>query len=73
MERKREGKVGKVMGEFKRGTLHSGSPQGPVVKSHAQAVAIGLSEARAAGEKVKPPPRKEAKRAKPFLLNRRKG
>lgn len=37
-------KVEKVMGEFKRGTLHSGK-KGPVVKSRKQAVAIALSEA----------------------------
>jgi hypothetical protein len=35
----------KVMGEFKRGKLHSGSKQGPKVKSRKQAVAIALSEA----------------------------
>ena len=38
-------KEAKVMGEFKRGTLHSGSKKGPVVKSRKQAVAIALSEA----------------------------
>jgi hypothetical protein len=37
-------KVGKVMGEYKAGTLHSGKG-GPVVKSRKQAVAIALSEA----------------------------
>ena len=37
-------KVAKVMGEFKRGTLHSGK-KGPVVKSRKQAVAIAMSEA----------------------------
>ena len=42
------GKVQKVMGEFKRGTLHSGSKKGPRVKSRKQAVAIALSEARRA-------------------------
>ena len=41
----REGKVGKVMGEFKRGTLHSGSKKGPQVTSRKQAVAIAMSEA----------------------------
>lgn len=49
---KKRGKVGKVMGEFKRGTLHSGSKTGPKVTSRKQAVAIGLSEARRAGENV---------------------
>ena len=38
-------KVGTVMREFKRGTLHSGK-SGPVVKNPKQAVAIALSEAR---------------------------
>lgn len=37
-------KVGKVMGEYKRGTLHSGKG-GPVVKSKKQAIAIAMSEA----------------------------
>lgn len=45
-------KVETVMGEYKRGTLHSGSKTGPVVKSRKQAVAIALDEARRAGEKV---------------------
>jgi len=45
-------KVGKVMGEFKQGTLHSGSKKGPEVTSRKQAVAIGLSEARKAGAKL---------------------
>lgn len=39
-----QAKVGKVMGEFKRGTLHSGKG-GPVVKSPKQALAIAMSEA----------------------------
>ena len=39
-------KVQKVMGEYKRGTLHSGSKKGPKVKSRKQAVAIALSEQR---------------------------
>jgi hypothetical protein len=43
-------KVEKVMGEFKRGTLHAGvNPKGPkkapIVKSRKQAIAIALSEA----------------------------
>ena len=37
-------KFGKVMGEFKEGTLHSGKG-GKVVKSVAQAKAIAASEA----------------------------
>lgn len=43
---KKQDKVGKVMGEFKRGKLHSGSKTGPKVKKRKQAVAIALSEAR---------------------------
>lgn len=38
--------VAGVMHEFKHGALHSGSKSGPVVKSRAQAIAIGLSEQR---------------------------
>jgi hypothetical protein len=41
---KAQKKVGKVMREFKSGTLHSGK-KGPVVKSPKQAIAIALSEA----------------------------
>lgn len=46
-------KVKKVMGEYKRGTLHSGSKKGPVVKSRKQAVAIALSEQRRMSRKKK--------------------
>ena len=38
-------KISKVMGEFKRGELHSGSKKGHEVKNPKQAVAIALSEA----------------------------
>ncbi len=38
-------KIKKVMGEYKRGALHSGSKTGPKVKSRKQAVAIAMSEA----------------------------
>lgn len=43
-------KIAKVMGEFKRGTLHAGrDPKGPkkapLAKSRKQAIAIALSEA----------------------------
>jgi hypothetical protein len=41
----KSGKVGKVMGEFKSGALHSGSASGPVVGNRKQAIAIALSEA----------------------------
>ena len=36
------------MHKFKHGKLHSGSKHGQKVKSRKQAIAIGLSEARAA-------------------------
>lgn len=39
-------KVKKVMDEFKKGELHSGSKKGPEVTNPKQAIAIGLSEAR---------------------------
>ena len=41
-------KFGKVMREFKAGTLHSGSKKGPAVTSPKQAFAIAASEARKA-------------------------
>jgi hypothetical protein len=50
-------KIAKVMGEFKRGELHSGSKKGPKVTSPKQAKAIAISEARAAGAKM-PAPKK---------------
>lgn len=56
------GKVAKVLDEFKAGTLHSGSDEGPKVTSKKQAIAIGLSEARKAGEDV-PPPKETAQRS----------
>jgi hypothetical protein len=51
-------KVEKVMGEYGKGELHSGSKAGPVVKNPKQAVAIALSEARKAGAKI--PVKKQA-------------
>ncbi len=44
-------KVAKVMGEYKKGTLRSGSKKGPKVKSKKQAVAIAMSEAGMARKK----------------------
>jgi hypothetical protein len=48
-------KVEETMHELKRGTLRSSS--GDKVTSRKQAIAIGLSEARAAGGKVPPAPK----------------
>jgi hypothetical protein len=45
---KAEKKIGKVMSEYKAGTLQSGKPgpgKGPKVTSRKQAIAIALSEA----------------------------
>lgn len=52
MHQKKAKKVEKVMHEFGEKKLHSGSKKGPIVKNPKQAIAIGLSEARKAGEKV---------------------
>ena len=54
-------KVERAMHERKRGTLRSSS--GAKVTSRKQAIAIGLSEARAAGGKVPRPRKRTAKRA----------
>ena len=50
-------KIGKVMHEYKTGTLHSGKG-GSVVKSRKQAIAIALSEAG----KSLPPGKRKAKK-----------
>jgi hypothetical protein len=54
MKEKSKGKkkVEKVMHEFKRGVLHSGSKNGPVVTNPKQGIAIALSEARKKGAKI---------------------
>lgn len=57
--KKSQDKVEKVMHEMKEGKLRSGG-SGKKVKSRKQAIAIGLSEARAAGAKV---PKKAAKKS----------
>ena len=49
---KKQAKVRTVMGEYKRGTLHSGK-HGPKVASRKQAVAIALSEAAKVGKRRK--------------------
>ena len=46
-----QGKMHKVMGEFQKGKLHSGSKKGPEVTSRKQAIAIGLSEGRKAARR----------------------
>ena len=51
-KKKSKKKVEKVMHEFSEGKLHSGSKKGPEVTKRKQAVAIALSEARKASEKV---------------------
>ena len=48
--KKTQEKIKKVMHEYKHVELISG--KGGVVKSREQAIAIGLSEAREAGEKI---------------------
>ncbi len=58
--KKASAKVGRAMRERKAGTLKSGR-SGRKVRSRKQAIAIGLSEARAAGAKV---PKKSAKRGR---------
>lgn len=46
----KKNKFAKVMGEFKRGSLHSGKG-GKIVKNRKQAIAIAYSEARKAALK----------------------
>ena len=48
-------KMKTVLHEFKEGGLHSGSKDGPVVKSKPQALAIAFSEARKIASKIKKP------------------
>lgn len=50
-------KVARALHERKRGTLRSGG-SGKKVTSRKQAIAIGLSEARRAGGKVPPAPKR---------------
>jgi hypothetical protein len=59
--KKASAKVGRAMKKRKAGTLKSGR-SGRKVKSRKQAIAIGLSEARASGAKV--PKKKKAARKK---------
>jgi hypothetical protein len=49
----KEAKVSKVMREYSKGKLHSGSKKGPVVKSRKQALAIAMSESGMSKKKKK--------------------
>lgn len=54
----KQAKIKKVMGEFKRGTLHAGiNPKGPkkapLARSRKQAIAIALSSAGVARKRSK--------------------
>jgi hypothetical protein len=51
-------KIKKSVEEFEHGELHSGSKKGPLVKSKAQALAIGYSEQKKEGKKPKSKKRK---------------
>jgi len=66
--KKASSSVERVMKKRKAGTLKSGR-SGRKVKSRKQAIAIGLSEARAAGAKV---PKKSAKRGRKTKKAKRK-
>jgi hypothetical protein len=57
--KKQQAKIGKVMHEYKAGTLNTGSKTGPVVKSRKQAIAIALSQA-----KVSKPQKKASSRGR---------
>ena len=51
MKKYEQEKIAKVMGEYKRGTLHAGrNPKGPkkapLAKNRKQAIAVALSEAK---------------------------
>lgn len=64
--KKAQEKIGKVMDEWKEGKLKSSS--GQKVTSQKQAVAIGISEARAEGDKV--PSKKAAAKKKKASASR---
>ncbi len=56
MKKKTEakGKIKKVMSEYEKGELHSGSKKGPLVAKKSQAIAIALNEARKKGLRLPP-------------------
>jgi hypothetical protein len=69
--KKASAKVGRAMKKRKAGTLTSGR-SGKKVKSRKQAIAIGLSEARAEGDKVpKQASRKKAAKKKAAKKSKR--
>jgi hypothetical protein len=59
--KKAQTKIATVMHEQKAGALRSGR-SGKKVTSRKQAIAIGLSEARAEGDKVPPAPAKKRRK-----------
>jgi hypothetical protein len=63
-------KVQRSMEEMKAGTLRSGRSK-KKVKSRKQAIAIGLSEARRAGDKVPPARKKSSKKSRKRSSSRR--
>ena len=67
-------KRGKVLREFKRGTLRSGSKTGPKVTSRDQAIAIALSESgeSRANTKGKRKPARQASRQSAQSRNKAK-
>lgn len=52
-KRAKRGRMSEEMDKFKRGELRSGSKHGRVVKSRAQAIAIGLSESGQSRKRAK--------------------
>ena len=46
MSKARQGKIKTVMGEYKAGSLHTGSKKGPLVKNPKQAIAIALNQSK---------------------------
>ena len=69
--KKAAAKVARAMKKRKAGTLKSGR-SGKKVKSRKQAIAIGLSEARAEGKKVPKKATKKRKTAKKRKAKKRK-
>ena len=61
--KKAQEKVAETMHEMKEGKLKMGRSR-KKVRNPKQAVAIGLSEARKAGAKVPPPPKKKRAKSK---------